>query len=181
MPKNGLVNALLQRRALRQLIDGELVHVRIRNADAGDLRAKVSELNRDVRRRARAGARRSTAERILSPRSRSTEKTPCPRPASGVRPSGATARTVRKRERGPNVVQRSLRHGLQEWKDRRRKRRRDARHLNPDERVPGAEHGLVRQDDRRRRAWDRSSTCGARGPHAAGRFVRGTPAASSRD
>ena len=43
-------HALQQRRALRELLDGQLIQVRVGNADAGDLRADVGHLDRDVRR-----------------------------------------------------------------------------------------------------------------------------------
>ena len=64
-------------------------------------------------------------------------------PASGVSGIGCDARARRERERRRDVVQRPLRHGLQERKDRRRERRRDARHLDPDQPVADARHGLV--------------------------------------
>ena len=64
-------------------------------------------------------------------------------PASGVSGIGCDAGPAGERERRRDVVERALRHGLQERKDRRRERRRDARHLDPHHAVAGARHGLV--------------------------------------
>src|SRR6185436_20825 len=55
------------------------------------------------------------------------------------------ARSPRQHERRGDVVERSLQHVLQEGKVRRRERRGDPRHLDPDLPVPRADDGLVRQ------------------------------------
>src|SRR5207344_2316445 len=53
--------------------------------------------------------------------------------------------SLRQHEGRCDVVERSLRYVLQERKVRRRERRRDPRHLNPNPPVPRAEDCLVRQ------------------------------------
>ena len=65
---------------------------------------------------------------------------------SGIRcrPDWRHGRPVLQHERRRDVVERSLRHILQERKARRRERRRDPRHLDPDLSVSGTDDGFIR-------------------------------------
>src|SRR6187455_2567355 len=52
-------------------------------------------------------------------------------------------RPVRQRERRRDVVERPLRHSLEEREHRRRERRGDAGHFNPGQSIAALDHGLV--------------------------------------
>ena len=70
---------------MRELIDGQLIQVRVGNADARDLRSDVGDLDRRCSTSARAAPTRSTAAR-----SRSRDRgRPRRRPARGRRPASA--------------------------------------------------------------------------------------------
>ena len=119
---------------IAELLHGQLIEVRVGNADVADLRAHVRDLDRrptaelalkrDVPLLRVAGPERTVhAEDTLTQAGR----------RCGFQRSDA--RTVLENERRIDGVERPLGHRLKKRKRRRRERRRDPRHFDPHETV----------------------------------------------
>ena len=145
MPKYGFGTLLEERRPERELVDGQLIEVAVRDADVRDLRSDVRDFDGRVRASARAAPTRSTAARSRTRASPSTANTPWPRPAVGVGAIGATVGPFFSTNAGEIVSSVRCETVCRNGKRRRRERRRDAGHLDPDQAVSGADDGLVRQ------------------------------------
>ncbi len=143
---------LLQRRTDGELLDRQLIQVRVRDAHVRDLRADVPDL--DAHRRGQLALNRgipllgvARAKRPVHGEDALTEA------SRRVRRDRRDARTVLQHERRRDVAQRALRDGLQERERRRRERRGDAGHLDPDQAVAGADERLVGQPIRDAETW----------------------------
>src|SRR5206468_5026454 len=66
-------------------------------------------------------------------------------PGRWRRRNGCDGRTILEDERRMDRVESARGDRLEKWKRRRRERRRDPGHFDPDEAVAGARDGLVRQ------------------------------------
>ena len=166
-PKHGLGTRCRSALPERELLDRELVDVRVGHADVGALRPGVGDLHREVRARARAGRRRSTAARSPS-RGRGRRRTRSgPRPASGVEARPAPPMGPARARRPGRML------SSERWVTFWRKGncgcvngRRDPGLLDPDERVARRAPPSSRRAGRRAPAAGRGCPSGARGPRA---------------
>ncbi len=94
-PRNGaekrIRHALQQRRAQRELLDGQLIQIGVGDADVRDLRADVGDLQRDVRGELALEGRVPLLDVARSRDRGRRQKTPWPRPAVGVSGIGSTS------------------------------------------------------------------------------------------
>ena len=135
-------HAFCQRGAQRELIDGQLVQVRVRKADEGDLRTHVRQLERDVRAElalhggvplldvARSQVAGHGKHALAEARGRRQRYR-------------LNAWAIGKNERRRDVVERPLRNGLEEREHGGRERRRDSGHFDPDKPISRPHHRPV--------------------------------------
>ncbi len=142
--EEGVRHPLLQRGALSELLDGQLIQIRVRQADPGDLRPGVGDFHRDVRREL-ALDRRVPLLHVAGAQVAVHGKDALAQARVWRQRNRLDAGTRGERECRDDVVQRALRDGLQERKHRRRERRRDARHLDPHQPVADSRHGPLGQ------------------------------------